>query len=82
MQSYSTFNFFNLKSVEVGNSIFDFPSPLSAKTSVTQICSVEIINETGFQKAIFYDDNAKYIKRATKVVREKLPNFDFTPVKV
>ena len=43
---------------------------------------VEIINETGFQKAIFYDDNAKYIKRATKVVREKLPNFDFTPVKV
>lgn len=43
---------------------------------------VEIINETVFQKAIFYDDNAKYIKRATKVVREKLPNFDFTPVKV
>lgn len=43
---------------------------------------VEIINETGFQKAIFYDDNAKYIKRATKVVREKLPDFDFTPIKV
>jgi hypothetical protein len=43
---------------------------------------VEIINETGFQKAIFYDDNQKYIKRATKVVREKLPNFDFTTVKV
>jgi hypothetical protein len=43
---------------------------------------VEIINETGFQKAIFYDDNSKFIKRATKVVREKLPNFDFTPIKV
>ena len=43
---------------------------------------VEIINKTGFQKAIFYDDNARYIKRSTKVVREKLPNFDFTPVKV
>ena len=43
---------------------------------------VEIINETGFQKAIFYDDNAKFIKRATKVVREKLPDFDFTPIKV
>lgn len=43
---------------------------------------VEIIKETGFQKAIFYDDNAKYIKRATKVVREKLPDFDFTPIKV
>ena len=43
---------------------------------------VEIINGTGFQKAIFYDDNAKYIKRATKVVKDKLPNFDFTPIKV
>ena len=43
---------------------------------------VEIVNKTGFQKAIFYDDNIKYIKRATKVVKEKLPNFDFTPVKV
>lgn len=43
---------------------------------------VEIINETGFQKAIFYDDNIKYIKRATKVVKEKLPKFDFTSIKV
>jgi hypothetical protein len=43
---------------------------------------VEIINETGFQKAIFYDDNIKYIKRATKVVKEKLPNLDFKTVKV
>lgn len=43
---------------------------------------VEIVNKTGFQKVIFYDDNIKYIKRATKVVKEKLPNFDFTPVKV
>ena len=43
---------------------------------------VEIINETGFEKAIFYDDNSKFIKRATKVVREKLPDFDFTPIKV
>jgi hypothetical protein len=43
---------------------------------------VDIINETGFQKAIFYDDNSKFIKRATKVVREKLPDFDFTPIKV
>jgi hypothetical protein len=43
---------------------------------------VEIINETGFQKAIFYDDNIKYIKRATKVIKEKLPNLDFTSIKV
>lgn len=43
---------------------------------------VEIITETGFQKAIFYDDNIKYIKRATKVIKEKLPNLDFTSIKV
>lgn len=43
---------------------------------------VELINETGFTKAIFYDDNPKYIKRATKVVREKLPNLDFKTIKV
>jgi hypothetical protein len=43
---------------------------------------VEIINETKFKKAIFYDDNTRYIKRATKVVREKLPNLDFKTVKV
>jgi len=43
---------------------------------------VELINETGFTKAIFYDDNAKYIKKATKVVKEKLPNLDFTTIRV
>lgn len=43
---------------------------------------VEILKETGFKKAIFYDDNARYIKRATKVVREKMPNIQFEPVKV
>jgi hypothetical protein len=43
---------------------------------------VEILKETEFRKAIFYDDNARYIKRATKVVREKMPNIEFEPVKV
>lgn len=43
---------------------------------------VELIKETGFTKAIFYDDNQKYIKRATKVVKEKLPNLDFKTIKV
>jgi hypothetical protein len=43
---------------------------------------VEILNETGFTKAIFYDDNAKYISKATKVVKDKLPNIDFKTVKV
>lgn len=43
---------------------------------------VEIINKTGFRKAIFFDDNSKYIKKATKVVKEKLPNLIWEPVKV
>lgn len=43
---------------------------------------VEILNETGFGKAIFYDDNAKYISKATKVVKDKLPNIDWKTVKV
>lgn len=43
---------------------------------------VEIINKTGFRKAIFFDDNSKYIKKATKVIKEKLPNLIWEPVKV
>jgi len=36
---------------------------------------VEILNETGFKKAIFYDDNAKYISKATRVVKEKTSKY-------
>jgi hypothetical protein len=42
---------------------------------------VQIINETGFTEAIFYDDNPKYIKGATRVVKAKLPNLVFKTVK-
>lgn len=43
---------------------------------------VEILTETGFRKSIFYDDNQKYLKRASKVVKEKMPNIDFKIIKV
>jgi hypothetical protein len=43
---------------------------------------VEILKETGFKKAVFYDDNPKYLKRASKVVREKMPNVIWQPIKV
>ena len=43
---------------------------------------VEIVNKTGFRKVIFFDDNSKYIKKATKVIKEKLPNLIWEPVKV
>lgn len=43
---------------------------------------VEILKETGFRKAIFYDDNPKYIKRASKVVKDKMPNIIWEPIKV
>lgn len=43
---------------------------------------VQILKETGFKKACFYDDNAKYITKATRVVKEKLPNITWKTVKV
>lgn len=43
---------------------------------------VEILKETGFKKAIFYDDNPKYLKRATKVVKEKMPDIIWEPIKI
>jgi hypothetical protein len=43
---------------------------------------VELVNTTGFQNVIFYDDNSKYIRGAKKVVQEKLPNLNFKCIKV
>ena len=43
---------------------------------------VEILKDTGFKKAVFYDDNQKYIKKASKVVTELMPNVDWTTIKV
>ena len=43
---------------------------------------VEIVNQTEFKKVIFLDDNPKYIKKATKVVKEKLPNLIWEPIRV
>lgn len=43
---------------------------------------VEILKETGFKKAIFYDDNIKYIKKASAIVKRKMPNIDFQAIKV
>jgi hypothetical protein len=43
---------------------------------------VELVETTGFQNVIFYDDNSKYIRGAKKVVSEKLPNLNFKTVKV
>ena len=43
---------------------------------------VELVEKTGFDKVIFYDDNIKYLKGATKVIKNKLPNLDYKYVKV
>ena len=43
---------------------------------------VEILNDTGFKSAIFYDDNPRYIKKARKVIDQELPGFDIKYVKV
>lgn len=43
---------------------------------------VEIVRMTGFNKVIFFDDNSKYIKKASKVIKDILPNLNFEAVKV
>lgn len=43
---------------------------------------VELVEKTGFDKVIFYDDNIKYLKGASKVIKSKLPNLDYKYVKV
>ena len=43
---------------------------------------VELAQKTAFKKVIFYDDNIKYLKSASKVIKEKLPELDFKYVKV
>lgn len=43
---------------------------------------VELATNHKFKKAIFYDDNSKYIRKAKKVVLEELPNLDFKTIKV
>ena len=43
---------------------------------------VKIIKETGFNKVIFYDDNPKYISKATRVVKSQLPDIDWSTIRV
>lgn len=45
-----------------------------------QIC--ELSEKFNFDWVVFYDDNAKYIRKAKKVVSEKLPNLKFETVKI
>jgi hypothetical protein len=45
-----------------------------------QIC--ELSEKFDFSCVVFYDDNAKYIRKAKKVVSEKLPNLKFETVKI
>lgn len=42
----------------------------------------DIVEENGFDKVIFYDDNSKYLSKATREVKKRLPNLDWKPVKV
>ncbi len=43
---------------------------------------VEILKETGFKKAHFYDDNSKIVNRTERTVNQELPNVDFMVTKV
>lgn len=43
---------------------------------------VEISSLMGAKKIMFFDDNSKYLKKAGKVVKEKLPNVIWEPHKI
>lgn len=43
---------------------------------------VELAKKHGFRKVIFYDDNPKYIKKATKAAKTLMPELDFKTIKV
>lgn len=43
---------------------------------------IKIIKETGFTKVKFYDDNSKYLRKSTRVVKQEMPNIDWYPIKV
>lgn len=43
---------------------------------------VKILKKTGFTKAKFYDDNSKYLRRATRVIHREMPNVIWEPIKV
>lgn len=43
---------------------------------------VKYLKKNGFKNVIFYDDNSKFIRKAKKVVNERLPNLNFKTVKV
>lgn len=42
---------------------------------------IKLIQENGAKEAYFYEDKSKWLKTATKMVREKLPEVNFIPVK-
>jgi len=43
---------------------------------------VEILKETGFNKAHFFDDNSKTVNKVDKVVKEAMPNIHWESTKV
>lgn len=43
---------------------------------------IELIKETGFKKAHFFDDNSKVVNRVERIVKKELPDVDFMVTKV
>lgn len=43
---------------------------------------VQILKETGFKSAIFYEDNSKTLNKVTRTIKEYLPDIDWKTVKV
>lgn len=43
---------------------------------------IEILKETGFRKAHFYDDNSKTVNKVDRVIKSEMPSIDWSSTKV
>ena len=43
---------------------------------------IEILKNTGFESAHFYDDNSKIVNKVERMVKSELPNINFNTTRV
>jgi phosphoglycolate phosphatase-like HAD superfamily hydrolase len=65
--------------------LFCFPSKDDTSQRVAEwkaTTIVQLLRDTGFKKAKFYDDKPKWVKRVVQEVKKELPEVDFEGVRV
>jgi len=65
--------------------LFCFPSKDDKSERVAEWKAktiVKLLKDTGFQKAKFYDDKPKWVKKVVTTVKSELPNIEFEGIRV